>query len=133
MLVQPIKDSQRIILYDGICNLCNGTMSFLTRIDTKNKLLMIPLQSDEGKHFLNKFSLSDKELSSVVFVCGNTMFMKSSAVLHILKELKNGWSLAYVLILIPRPVRDFFYGLVAKYRYKLFGTSDTCSVINQKL
>jgi len=77
MLVQPIEDSQRIILYDGICNLCNGTMSFLTRIDTKNKLLMIPLQSDEGKHFLNKFSLSDKELSSVVFVCGDTMFMKS--------------------------------------------------------
>ena len=127
-----LEDSQQIILYDGVCNLCNGTMSFLTKIDKKKKLVMIPLQSDEGKQFLNKFSLSDKELSSVVFVCGDTMFMKSSAVLHILKELKNVYSLAYVLILIPRPIRDFFYGLVAKNRYKLFGTSDTCSVINQK-
>lgn len=132
MSEQSVEDSPRIILYDGVCNLCNGTMSFLTKIDTKKKLVMIPLQSDEGKHFLNKFSLSEKDLSSVVFVCQDTMFMKSSAVLHILKELKNGYSLAYALILIPRPIRDFFYGLVAKYRYKLFGTSDTCSVINQK-
>lgn len=127
-----IETKKAIILYDGVCNLCNGTMSFLTKIDSHKILTMIPLQSDQAKQFLNRFSLNEKNLSSVIFVTGDTLYLKSSAVLHILKELKNVWSLAYVFIIIPRPVRDFFYGLIAKYRYRLFGTSATCSVGNLK-
>lgn len=127
-----IDKTNNVILYDGICNLCNGTMTFLRKIDSKKMLKMIPLQSAEGKVLLESFSLSSFALSSVVFIHGDALYLKSSAVLHIMKELKNGWSVMYVLIYIPRPLRDFFYGLIAKYRYKLFGTSPTCSVVPQE-
>ncbi len=125
---QKSVKKENIVLYDGVCNLCNGTMQFLKKIDKKKFLTMIPSQSAEGQQHLKKFNLSSDSVNSIVFINKGKAYTKSTAVLRILKELKSSWSIFYAFVIIPRPLRDFFYGLVSTYRYKLFGKAETCAI-----
>lgn len=124
----PTTDKDNIVLYDGVCNLCNGTMQFLKKIDKKKFLIMMPSQSAEGQQHLKKFNLSSDSVNSIVFINKGKAYTKSTAVLRILKALKSRWSIFYAFVVIPRPLRDFFYGLISTYRYKLFGKSETCTI-----
>jgi predicted DCC family thiol-disulfide oxidoreductase YuxK len=84
------------------------------------------LQSREGLSLLQERGLSAEGTNSIVFIERNKYFLKSSAVLHLLKALGGGWRIMYGLIIIPRFIRDFFYDLIAKYRYRIFGISEKC-------
>lgn len=103
-------------------------MQFLKKIDKKKFLTMIPSQSAEGQQHLKNFNLSSDSLSSIVFISKGIAYTKSTAVLRILKELRSSWSMLYAFVFIPRPVRDFFYGLISTYRYRLFGKTETCAI-----
>lgn len=120
------KNETYILLFDGVCNLCISIVNFILKKDTKGKFKFAALQSESGQALLNKFGLSTKDFNSFIFISGDKYFIKSSAVLHVLKELRIVWILFYIFIVIPRPIRDFMYSIIAKTRYTIFGKQNTC-------
>lgn len=121
-------NESHILLFDGVCNLCNGFVNFIIKKDTKKTFKFAPLQSKNGQELLKKFNLPTEDFDSFVFLNNGEYFIKSSAGLHVLKELEGAWKLLYILILIPRPLRDFVYNIISKTRYKIFGKRNTCMV-----
>lgn len=108
-------------------------VQFTIKRDPKGKFKFASLQSEGGQALLNKFGLPTNDFDSFVFINGDKYFLKSSAGLQVLKELGGLWKLFYVLIILPRPLRDFVYNIIAKTRYKIFGKRDTCMVPTQEL
>ncbi|WP_407636380.1 thiol-disulfide oxidoreductase DCC family protein [Fictibacillus gelatini] len=117
-----------IILFDGVCNLCSGIVQFIIKRDPDGKFLFAPLQSKVGKVLLEKFNLQDHPIDSFVYVKKNEHYVKSTAALHVVKDLGGCWKLLYPLIIIPRSVRDKVYDWIAKNRYKWFGQKESCMV-----
>ncbi len=89
------------------------------------------MQSEEGKSFIAGSGIDTVNLNSVLFFSSGKFYIKSSAVLHLFKELGGIWGLLFGFIVVPPFIRDFFYDLIARYRYKLFGMRNTCMVPDQ--
>jgi len=121
------KNTQ-IILFDGVCNLCNGFVQFIINRDPEAKFKFASIQSESGKLILNKLGLSSNDLDSLVYVKGEKFFIKSSAGLNILNDLRGFWKLFYVFIFIPKFIRDFFYNIISKTRYRIFGKRNFCMI-----
>lgn len=119
-------NSDNILLFDGVCNLCNRVVKFIIRIDKSKKIRFAPIQSISGQLLLNQSSADQEDIDSVIYLNGGKVFIKSSAVLHILKDIGGGWKILYAFIIIPVFIRDFFYDLIAKNRYSIFGRRDSC-------
>lgn len=119
---------ERFLLFDGICNLCNGSVKIIHAIDKRNKFKFASLQSDTGHLILEKFDINQDHFTSFVLIIDEACFFKSSAILILLKELGGFWKLFYILIILPIPVRDCVYDFIAKNRYKLFGKRSTCMI-----
>lgn len=117
-----------ILLFDGVCNLCNSIVQFTMKRDPKAKFKFASLQSESGQSLLRQFGLPTDDFDSFVFINGDKYYLKSSAGLHVLKELGGIWKVFYIFIILPRPFRDFVYNLIAKTRYKIFGKRDICMV-----
>ena len=117
-----------ILLFDGVCNLCNWAVIFIIKRDRKEKIKFASLQSEFGQSFLKQYNLATCEINSVVFIKNDNYFIKSTAVLEVLKTLDGVWKYFYFLISLPHPVSDFMYDLLAKYRYKIFGKRDNCMI-----
>ncbi len=116
------------ILFDGVCNLCNEFVVFTIRRDPEAKFRFASLQSEIGKSLQEELDIKTTEYTSMVLIDGNKYYVKSDAALRVLKELNGIWSLFYFFIIVPRPVRNFFYDLVAKNRYRWFGRRSQCMV-----
>lgn len=116
---------ERIILFDGECNFCDQSVQFIIKRDPYGHFKFASLQSDMGKKLLNKYN-APSDIDSFVLIEGNNCYFQSSAALRVCKNLKGVWKLPYILIVVPKPLRDFFYGIVAKNRYKWFGRKETC-------
>lgn len=117
---------KRIIFFDGYCNLCNSTVSFLFKIDKNHLFSFSSLQSKTAQQELPP---QDLGLNTIVLLVGAEKSYRSTAILRILYELGGGYTiLAMILSAIPVTVRDWFYNIVAKNRYKIFGKKDTCRV-----
>jgi predicted DCC family thiol-disulfide oxidoreductase YuxK len=117
-----------ILLFDGVCNLCNSIVQFTIKRDPEGKFKFASLQSESGQALLKKFNLPVHDLDSFVFIKGDRYFLKSSAGLHVLKELGGVWKVFYFLIIFPRPLRDFVYDIIAKTRYRIFGKRESCMI-----
>jgi len=123
------QNSERLVLLiDGACNLCNKMMQFIYKRDSRRKFSFDTLQSKTGQALLVSRKLPINLFDTVVLIKGNQSFIKSSAILHIMKEIGGGWKIFFVLILIPSPVRDFLYNIIAKTRYKVFGKNHDCEI-----
>lgn len=125
--------SQSLIMFDGVCNLCNGFVNFIIVRDKKNKFQFGSLQSPVVAGILKQYHYSTSDLSTVVLLENNQLFYQSTAVLRIARKLGGAWSLLYGFIIIPKPIRDFLYNLIAKNRYKLFGRQDACMIPTPEL
>jgi predicted DCC family thiol-disulfide oxidoreductase YuxK len=123
-----IHNETSILLFDGVCNLCNGVVNFIIKRDSKEKFKFASLQSESGQALLIKFGLRTNDFDSFVFISGEEYFLKSSALLHVLSKLGGVWKLFYAFIIFPRPIRDLVYSIVAKTRYRIFGKRDTCII-----
>jgi predicted DCC family thiol-disulfide oxidoreductase YuxK len=119
-------NNKNILLFDGFCNLCSRLVNFIIKRDKKAKFLFVSLQSASGQSLLKKFGLPTDDFDSVVYIRSDKYFLKSSAILHILKELGGIWKLFFIFIIIPNFIRDFIYKIIAKTRYKIFGRHDSC-------
>ncbi|CAN5519645.1 thiol-disulfide oxidoreductase DCC family protein [soil metagenome] len=117
-----------MILFDGVCNLCNGFVNFLIARDKKDAFKFGSLQSPKVQELLKKYDYSTNDLSTVLLIEDDTVYSQSTAVLKIVKKLNGGWPLLYGFIILPKPIRDFFYKLIAKNRYRMFGKKDACMI-----
>lgn len=117
-----------IILFDGVCNLCSGLVQFTIRRDPNGVFKFASLQSDMGESYLRKFNMPNEDYSSFILIEGERYYLKSTAILRYFKRLSGFWPLLYLLIIIPRFIRDYFYDIVARNRYKWFGKKEICFV-----
>lgn len=120
----PIK---QIILFDGECNFCDRSVQFIIKRDPQAVFNFASLQSETGKELLASH-LIPEDNDSIVLISGERAYQKSTATLQIAKQLKGLWKLCYIFIILPRPIRDFFYDKFAKNRYKWFGRKDNCAI-----
>jgi predicted DCC family thiol-disulfide oxidoreductase YuxK len=114
------------VLFDNTCNLCDSLVRFIRKRDKMHRLRLVPLQSDEGRNILQSAGLPDTDSDTAVYMSEGEYFIRSSAVLHILKDLGGAWRVLYTFIIVPAFIRDPIYNLVAKNRYRIFGRKDYC-------
>ena len=115
-----------LILYDGVCNLCNHSIRFVVKNDKKGVFKMASLQSELGQQVLAKHHLDEKSFSSFILIDNEKVYFKSTAALKVVKKLNIPVKLLYIFIIIPPFIRNFIYDFVARNRYKWFGKSDVC-------
>lgn len=123
-----LESEKKIILFDGVCNLCNRSIQFIIKRDSKDVFRFASLQSDLGKKLLAERNINPQETDSIVLIEPNVAYYtKSSAAIEIAKELGGLWSLIGVFnYILPENIRDHIYGFIAKNRYKWFGKKDEC-------
>lgn len=121
-----MKQEKHIVLFDGECNFCSFWVKYVVKRDKKEVFRFASLQSDTGKKYLEQYQVSNS-IDSVVLIEKDSFFIKSTAALRILKTLGGLRAIFYGLVIIPVFIRDFFYDLIAKYRYKIFG-NETCEL-----
>ena len=124
---------QPVILFDGVCNLCNNTVKFIIKRDKKAYFSFASLQSGKGQKLLEKYHLSHYDLSSFILLENGKAFSKSTGALQVVRKLDGLWPLLYCFILIPKFIRDKVYETVANNRYKWFGKKDECLVLTPQL
>ena len=117
-----------IILFDGVCNLCNSSVQFIIRHDPQSNFKLASLQSDAGKGLLKKYSLPEEQLYSVILISNNRTFERSRAALEIARKLNGLWPMMYLFILIPPFIRNFIYDWISKNRYRWFGVRNECMI-----
>ena len=115
-----------VILFDGVCNLCNGAVQFVIKHDKDAKFNFASLQSEAGRKLLMLYQLPLNDFNSFVLIKDGKAFTKSSAALTVAKDLNGMLKLLYGFMIVPAFIRDAVYDLVAKNRYKWFGKKDSC-------
>jgi predicted DCC family thiol-disulfide oxidoreductase YuxK len=127
-----------VVLFDGVCNFCDASVNFIIERDRNGYFKFAPLQSAEGRRLAGEYGFQsvtagDEDpvddlipIDSVILVEDGRAYTHSTAALRILRRLGFPWSWLYALIVVPKPIRDFFYRLFARYRYKFFGKKDQC-------
>lgn len=116
---------ESIILFDGVCNLCNNSVQFIIKRDPKGHFKFASLQSETGKRILKQYDVR-KDIDSLILIENEKVYFKSSAALQICSKLNGFWKLLSIFKIIPPIFRDFFYDKVAINRYNWFGKRDSC-------
>ena len=117
-----------IILFDGVCNLCNASVQYIIKHDKKRLFRFASLQSSFGQKILIKHHLSNITFDSFILLQNKIIYTRSTAALLVAKELQGLIKLLYGFIIIPKFIRDAVYNFIAKHRYKWFGKQETCWV-----
>ncbi|MGI9547877.1 MAG: thiol-disulfide oxidoreductase DCC family protein [Flavobacteriaceae bacterium] len=124
-----LPKNKMLIIFDGVCNLCNSSVLFVIKRDKRNVFLFVPLQSETGKQIVQQRGIDTSKTDSIILLEPNVAYYtKSTAALKIGKALGGGWKLLTILEWIPAVIRDFIYEIIAKNRYKWFGKRDKCMV-----
>jgi predicted DCC family thiol-disulfide oxidoreductase YuxK len=114
-----------VVLFDGVCNFCNAAVNWIIAHDPEAKFKFAPLQSEFGEETRRKFGIGDN-VDSIILIENGHAYMHSSAALRVARTLGGIWSLGYAGIIVPRPIRDWFYKYFAANRYRWFGKQDAC-------
>jgi predicted DCC family thiol-disulfide oxidoreductase YuxK len=115
-----------VVLFDGVCHLCNSSVAFIIRHDPRGHFKFAPIQSPIGQESLRRHHIPTDALDTFVVIEGGRAYTRSTAALRVARRLSGLWSAAYVLIVVPRVVRDFIYKVIARNRYKWFGKREEC-------
>ncbi len=126
--------TKKIILFDGVCNLCNGFIQFVIKRDTADTFRYASLQSEIGKKLVGERGIDSNSIDSVVLIePGVAYYIKSDAALQIGSHLKDFRTISRILYLIPSGLRNIIYDLIARYRYAWFGKKDACMIPTPEL
>lgn len=129
-----LPKNKKIILFDGVCNLCNNSVNFIIKHDKKDVFRFASLQSEIGQKLVSERGLDPDELDSIVLIePGIAYYRKSTAALEISRELSGGYSLLKNFLFLPESLRDVVYDLVANNRYKWFGKQESCMIPTPEL
>lgn len=123
----------KIILFDGVCNLCNGAINFVIKRDKKDIFQFATLQSEIGQELLSKFKIDTSKVDSIILIDGENCYVKSSAALGISKHLSGGYPLLYGFLILPKFIRNNVYDYIARNRYKWFGKKESCMIPTPEL
>jgi predicted DCC family thiol-disulfide oxidoreductase YuxK len=118
--------NKSVILFDGVCNLCNAAVNFIIKHDKNEQFSFASLQSDAAKEILLQFTAKKTNLNSVLLIENGNIYDKSTAVLLITRKLPGGFKFLYVFKILPKFIRDAVYNFIANNRYKWFGKKETC-------
>src|SRR5690554_3463488 len=121
-----IQDSFDIVLFDGVCNLCNSAVDLIVRNDKKGQIKVGALQDAKTKELLKDYHINQDYLDSIILIRGDEVYYKSRAALEVTKKLSGLWPLLYGFILVPAFIRDPVYDWIARNRYRWFGKKETC-------
>lgn len=121
------------MLFDGVCNVCNRSVDFIIERDPSGHFRFAALQSEAARPLLERCALPAEFLDNIVLVEDDACYVRSTAALRIVRHLRRPWPLLYVLLLIPRPVRDVAYTWFARNRYRWFGKQQSCRLPNPEL
>lgn len=122
-----------ILLFDGVCNLCNGAVQFIIKQDKRARFRFTAIQSDKGQALLQKLHLPTDDITTMVLIEGDKYYTHSTAALRNALHMGRLWTLLYVFIIVPRPIRDVVYAWIAKNRYRWFGKSESCMIPTPEL
>src|SRR4029453_1728236 len=117
-----------VILFDGVCNFCNGAVNLVINRDRQGYFKFAALQSAAGEELLDMYRIDKAETDSVVLIEDDEAYIHSSAALRIVRRLPGPWPVLYGFIIVPEAIRDWAYKLFAKYRYRLFGRREECMI-----
>jgi len=122
-----------IIFFDGVCNLCNASVQFVIKRDVKDHFRFSALQNEQAKEHLKEFKISPLNSNTILLLENGKLYTQSTAALRITRQLSGLWPLCYGLIVIPAFIRDAVYKTISKYRYKIWGRSETCMIPSPEL
>jgi predicted DCC family thiol-disulfide oxidoreductase YuxK len=117
-----------VILFDGVCKLCNAWSQFIIKYDDQKRFKLCSVQSLEGQQILEYFNMPTDNFDTMLYVEGNRSFDKSDAFLTVVNKLGFPWRILYVFKIIPTGIRNWLYDRIALNRYSLFGKYDSCLI-----
>lgn len=122
-------ENKQLVLFDGVCNLCNSSVQFIIRNDKKNTFLFTPLQSIAGKEIIKTYNVDTSKTDSILLYSKkNGLSIKSTAALNIAKHLRAPINFLIIFFVVPKFVRDWVYDLIARNRYSWFGKQNECMI-----
>ncbi|GEP51818.1 thiol-disulfide oxidoreductase [Flavobacterium noncentrifugens] len=134
MSMENLPKDKKIILFDGVCNLCNSAVQFVIKHDLKDQFRFAALQSDIGMQILKHIAIDPKNIDSIIlYEPGIAYYYKSSAAIEIAKGLGGFWSLSTAFKIIPTFLRNPVYDFIARNRYKWYGKQESCMIPTPEL
>lgn len=126
-------DNRHIVIFDGVCNFCNGAVNFIIKRDPQAVFVFTPMQSELAQQLMVKHKIPNMGVDSLVLIKHQQFFVFSDAALEITKDLSGFWYLLAGLKYVPNVIRDFFYKVFGRYRYALFGRQEACMLPTNKV
>ena len=134
MEISDLPKDKKIILFDGICNLCNSSVQYVIKQDTKDVFRFVALESALGQKILRHIGISDKYIDSiVVYQPGIAYYYKSAALIEITKSLQGIFHYGLLFKILPISLRDIVYDYIAKNRYRWYGKKESCMIPTPEL
>ena len=122
------KIPEKLVLFDGVCNLCNALVQFVIRHDRAAKFRFATIQSEIGREIFQSHGLDPADLQTFVFISDGKMHVRSDAAIEVVSRFGGAWRFFTVFRLVPRVARDWIYSMVARNRYRWFGRKDVCMI-----
>ena len=117
-----------VVIFDGVCNLCAHSVKFILNHEAEPKLRFVAMQSPAGARMMREFGFSPEDAKTFVLVADGRPHVKSDAAVRVARYLRGAWKLLGVVRVLPRPIRDWAYDVVARNRYRWFGRAESCMV-----
>ena len=124
---------KKIILFDGVCNLCNSLINKIIRLDSGERFLFAPLQGKKGKEVIKKFNLHKKNIDSIVLYSDKKIKIKSKAIIDIIYNIGPLFRFIMIFKIIPYFILDIIYDIIAQRRYRWFGKRNKCMIPNKNI
>ena len=131
--MEPKNLNKKIILFDGVCNLCNSLVNKIIRLDKHDKFLFASLQGKKGKEIIKEFNLQEKNIDSIVLYSNKVIKIKSRAVINIIYNINPLFRFIIIFRIIPSFILDLIYDFVSKRRYKWFGKKNKCMIPDKNI
>lgn len=132
-MTSQLTDDKILVLFDGVCNLCNASVQFIIRRDKRERFLFASLQSAAARDVLQRFHIDPESMHSVIVVADGRVHERSDAALRIAAGLGGIWKLMTITRIIPRALRNYVYDLIARRRYSWFGKRNECMIPTPEL
>lgn len=134
-MISEVPKNKQLILFDGVCNLCNSSVLYVIKRDKNEKFLFAPLESDIGKKIIQKFNIDTKETDSILLYnpLKDSLTYKSTAALLIAKQLGFPTNILTLFLIVPKVIRNWVYNYIAKNRYKWYGKKESCMIPTPEL
>ena len=130
---KSIEQEKSIVVFDGVCNFCNESVNFIIQNDSNDNFRFAAYQSEAGEELSKRYNFDFKDPDTLILIEDGIVYDRSTAALRIARKLKGIYKTFYFYIIIPKPVRDYFYNLISKNRYKWFGKKDSCRIPSKEV